>query len=544
MIPTSPFPFDWVLEHAAHRGDAPAVGTPAGWTTYAELATRVGAMVHELAWAGVGPGSFVLLALAPSDVAVAATLAVQGLGACAVELNRESDQRTLAEILLQTEARHVFLHGRDVQRWGDLLRDVSHCVIVSPTDPGPQLGGTLEGVSWTWIDEHDPPATDAPWRPLRDTQAPALLVYTSGSTGTPRGVVQTHANVDANTRAIAGYLRLGHDDRALSILPLFYCFGRSILQTHLLVGGSTFFDHRFLYPRVVMGALGEQACTGMYGVPLTFELLRQQVDVAALELPSLRYLAQAGGAMRQETIRWVREAFAPAELFVMYGQTEATARLSYLPPERAEDKEGSIGRGLENVTLRVVDPQGIELPPFEVGELVASGASITAGYFRAPEATAAILQDGALWTGDLGWKDEEGFIFLVGRSSDMLKLAGHRVSAGEIERVLLEHPLVREAAVVGVRGEAGEEVAVAFLATDSDAGIDPAEVRRFCRRSLPAFKVPAEVRIVPALPRTPSGKPAKATLREEYDRAREVLQERAAVGAGGEGGGAGGGVGA
>lgn len=539
MSATSPFPFDWLLEHAGSRPTAPAVGTPTGWTTYEELARQTGALAHELGWAGVGPGSFVVVALPPGPMAVAAVLAVQGLGACAVELNREADERTIASVLAQTEARHVILHARDLLRWEPPLRaqPLSLVAVAAPSKPGPALQGRLEGLPWVWLDERKPAATDAPWRPHRDRAAPALLVFTSGSTGTPRGVVQTHENVDANTRAIARYLRLGPADRALSILPLFYCFGRSILQTHLLVGGATFFDHRFLYPQVVMQALAQEACTGFYGVPVTFELLRRQVDVAGMELPSLRYVAQAGGPMRQETIRWVREAFAPAELFVMYGQTEATARLSYLPPERAVDKEGSIGKGLDNVTLRIVDPDGAEQPPFEVGELVARGPSITGGYFNAPEETAAILRDGWLWTGDLGWKDEDGFIFLVGRSSDMLKLSGHRVSAGEIERVLLEHPLVREAAVVGVGGDAGEEMAVAFVATQGGEAIDPADVRRFCRQWLPAFKVPAEVRVVEALPRTSSGKPEKAALREEYIREDEILEGRAGTGSGGEGGG-------
>jgi acyl-coenzyme A synthetase/AMP-(fatty) acid ligase len=241
------------------------------------------------------------------------------------------------------------------------------------------------------------------------------------------------------------------------------------------------------------------------------------VDVAALRSPSLRYVAQAGGAMQAETIRWARQAFAPARLFVMYGQTEATARLSYLPPERAVDKEGSIGRGLDNVELRIVDEEGRELPPGEVGELVARGPSITPGYFRAPEETAAILREGWLWTGDLGWRDEEGFVFLVGRAKDMLKLAGHRVSAAEIEGVLLTHPAIREAAVVGGTDEHGTEIAIAGVVPEPGAAPHANEVRRFCRERLPAFKVPRKVNFLSELPRTASGKVAKAALRGEDD---------------------------
>ena len=148
------------------------------------------------------------------------------------------------------------------------------------------------------------------------------------------------------------------DRRAIArslTLPLYYCYGRSVLQTHLFVGGSVVLDNRFAFPRIGHGGAGAEGCTGFAGVPLTFELIRRQVDVATIAFPSLRYVTQAGGAMAPETIAWARAAFPPAELFVMYGQTEATARLSYLPPDRAEDKAGSIGIAIPGVELQVVD---------------------------------------------------------------------------------------------------------------------------------------------------------------------------------------------
>ncbi len=590
MIQRSPFVFDWVSEHAQARPDAPAIGTPTGWISYRELDRATRLLGGELAAAGVVPGSFVLLALPPSAAAVAAVLAVQTLGACAVEINRELDARSIASILDQTGARHAFIHGRGAASWAEIARTrgLEHLHVVFPSSPTTRMQQILDGLAWTWVHEDRPVGEvaaldDAPsfleWMketgataslslrsaagsertpkharatasipphigagserpsgddarsgasansPLHaamdsglDPHAPALLVYTSGSTGTPRGVLQTHANVHANTLAIATYLELTSDDRALSTLPLFYCYGRSILQTHLFVGGSVFFDHRFMYPRVVMEALGAQGCTGFYGVPLTFESLRRQVDVCALPLHTLRYVAQAGGAMHPDTIKWARDAFAPARLFVMYGQTEATARLSFLPPAYAEEKAGSIGRGLHNVELRVVDPSGHELPPREVGELVARGPNVTSGYFRAPEETSEILRGGWLWTGDLCWRDEDGFIFLVGRSKDMLKLGGHRVSAAEIEQIVVEHPDILEAAVIGAPDPTGGEAAIAFVVVAGDHEPDPAEVRRFCRERMPAFKIPREIRVVKALPRTSSGKVAKTELRKALER--------------------------
>ena len=527
MTARSPFAFDWVFERAQAAPDAPALGTPDGWMDYASLARSIRAQAALFAAQGVRPGGFVVLALPNGPAAVAGALAVQALGACPVEVHRELSRETLAAILDQTGAAHAVVHLRDAAKWGELARarGIFSLFVVAP-DPLPaRAPALLAHCSWKWLPESRDDRADSSWnQPVRDRGGTAQLVYTSGSTGAARGVLQTWANVEANTQAICRYLALGPSDRAMSVLPLFYCYGRSILHTHLHAGGSVFFDHRFLYPRLVMEAIGEQRCTGFYGVPLTFELVRRHVDLSGLPLGTLRYVAQAGGAMSPETIRWARSAFAPAPLFVMYGQTEATSRLSYLPPGLALAKEGSVGRGLDNVELGVVDDEGRALPAGEIGHVVARGPSVTPGYFRAPEETAAILRGGWLWTGDLGRRDADGFVYLCGRAKDVLKLGGHRVSAAELEQVLSLHPAVGETAVVGVPDPASGEAALAFVVPAAGAKEDALELRRFCGQRMPAFKVPRHIRFVDRLPRTASGKVAKAQLRERI--AREVLEGR------------------
>ncbi|HEY6006223.1 MAG TPA: AMP-binding protein [Anaeromyxobacter sp.] len=350
----------------------------------------------------------------------------------------------------------------------------------------------------------------APERP--DAETPALILYTSGSTGRPRGVVQTFRNVDANARSIVRYLGLGSDDRALLVLPLYYCYGRSVLQSHLLAGGSLFLDGRFAFPRLVLEALGAEGCTGFAGVPLTFEIVRRQVDVSTLSFPRLRYLTQAGGAMAPETIDWVRRAFAPAKLFVMYGQTEATSRLSYLPPERAEEKPGSIGVGIPGVELRVVDDDGRELPRGETGHLVARGDNVTLGYLDEPEENAALLRGGWLWTGDLASRDEDGFFFHRGRSKEILKIGGHRVSPVEIEHVVAEHPDVAEAAVVGIPDALMGEVPAAFVVWRPGRSPSEADLKAFCRSRMAAYRVPVRFTCVESLPRNEAGKLLRARL--------------------------------
>lgn len=515
----SPFAVDWLLDWAKRTPYAPAVGTPAGWLTYRQLAERTNWLAASLAERRVSAGDRVLVALPNVPSSVAVSLAIQWLGACAVEVNREWGATALAAIAAQVEARLAVIDARDALLWGPIVTDagLTDLWVVHPSRPPEPAWAALDGATRFWL---RPDATLEGVRaragpPARDAKAPALILYTSGSTGAPRGVIQTHSNVAANTRSICEYLSLTPADRAMAILPLCYCYGKSVLQTHLLAGGSVFFDNRFMYPRVVLEAIAAEGCTGFAGVPLTYELIKRQLDPRTIRMPTLRYLTQAGGEMALTTTRWVREVFAPARLFVMYGQTEATARLSYLSPERGDDKEGSIGRPIPGVELEAVSPTGATMPVNQEGHLVARGQNVTPGYFRAPEETAEILRDGWLWTGDLARKDADGFFYLTGRAKDVMKIGGHRVSAAEIEQCLCAHPEVLEAAVVSEGDAIGGETAVAFVVARPGSAISEAQLRHYCRDHLPAYKVPSTIRFISTLPRTSVGKVAKGLLKAQ-----------------------------
>lgn len=209
--------------------------------------------------------------------------------------------------------------------------------------------------------------------------------------------------------------------------------------------------------------------------------------------------------MQQDTIAWARAAFAPAPLYVMYGQTEATSRLSYLPPAWAPEKRGSIGRGMPGVELRVVDEQGAPVPPGVEGHLVARGEVVMPGYLDAPEETSKVLKRGWLWTGDLATWDADGFVFITGRAKQVLKLGGHRVAPAELEHALTSRAGVREAVVVGAPDGLEGEVAIAFVISD-DALLDQSDLLRHCRSLLPAPRVPRRVVLVPDFPRNTAGK--------------------------------------
>jgi acyl-CoA synthetase (AMP-forming)/AMP-acid ligase II len=517
---SSPYVHEWLSARSERQPEAPAVDTPNHRLTYGDLAERVAALAGFLAAAGVRPGERVLVALPNTPATIVASLAVQASGAAVVEVNREWPAETLAAVVAQTGVRHAFVLGRDARAWGGIAAagGIERFWVVHGGALPERLLQDLGKPATLVLDDgrSDPALGPAPAqpRPSLHPEQPALILYTSGSTGRPRGVIQTYRNVDANTRAIVEYLQLGPGDRALLVLPLYYCYGRSVLQTHLFAGGSLFLDGRFAFPRVVLEALGTEGCTGFAGVPLTFEIIRRQVDVSALSFPRLRYLTQAGGAMAPETIDWVRQAFQPARLFVMYGQTEATARLSYLPPERAAEKRGSIGVPIPGVELRVVDDEARELPAGTTGHLVARGDNVTPGYLDDPEETAAILRGGWLWTGDLALRDQDGFFFHRGRSKEILKIGGQRVSPVEIEQVVAQHPDVAEAAVVGMPDQLKGEVPVAYVVPRSGCTLDHASLSVHCRARMPLYRVPARFTSVAALPRNEAGKLLRAKLAE------------------------------
>jgi acyl-CoA synthetase (AMP-forming)/AMP-acid ligase II len=504
----SPFITDWLRAHAEQRPDAPALAAASGRLSYGDLAARVAQLAGHLAASGVGRDVRVLIALPNVPAAVVASLAVQSLGAIAVEVNREWRVELMADVVARTGVRHGLIWGGDLVQWQAAWagRPLERLWLVD-SEPIPDRAlledGRCDAALGTAL---------APKTARLQPDGPALILFTSGSTGRPRGVIQTHRNIDANTRSIVRYLELAAADRALLVLPLHYCYGRSVLQTHLFAGGSIFLASPRLFAREMLDTLAAERCTGLAGVPLTFELMRRQVDFSALTFPSLRYVTQAGGAMSLETTAWARKAFSPAKLYVMYGQTEATARLAYLPPERAADKPGAIGIPIPGVELAVVDETGGPLAEGETGQLVARGDNVTPGYFDEPEETSAILRHGWLWTGDLASRDAEGFFFHRGRAKEILKIGGHRVSPREIEEVLSAHPDVAEAAVVGAPDPLRGEVAVAYVVLRRGCAASASDMQKYCRARMPLYRVPASIRFLDALPRNAAGKVLRAEL--------------------------------
>ncbi|MBU6411470.1 MAG: AMP-binding protein, partial [Verrucomicrobia bacterium] len=357
----------------------------------------------------------------------------------------------------------------------------------------------------------------------------ASLMFTSGSTGSPKGVMVTHRNIECNSRDIIAYLGLQPDDRVMAVLPFHYCFGLSLLHTHLMAGGSVVLNNEFkLFPESVLVEMQRKECTGFAGVPSTYQILLRNSRFRQMTFPKLRWFQQAGGRLPNACIQELREAFPTVRFFLMYGQTEGTARLSYLPPERLADKPGSIGRGLPTTKLEVLRTDGTPVAPGsdEIGEIVASGGNIAPGYWNDPVETGRFFRNGRLHTGDLARVDSEGFIFIVEREREMIKTGGNRVSAKEVEDVIAELPEVVEAAVVGAPHELLGEAIKALVVPAGDAGLAARDVLAHCHRRLPSFKVPEEVIFVRCLPHNSSGKILKAKLKEMIVRLRTAQFSR------------------
>lgn len=329
----------------------------------------------------------------------------------------------------------------------------------------------------------------------------AVILFTSGSTGEPKGVMLSHRNLLANAWMINEYLTIQNDDRALAILPFYHAFGNSILQTHLLSGATLILAGSLAFPNSIVTALDEHRATSFSGVPEVYQQLLARSALGRRRLPSLRYMAVAGGALRPEDAREVARRIVPAKFYVMYGQTEATARLSYLRPELLAERSGSIGKGLDGVTLEVVDKRGRRVAPGERGEIRARGATVMLGYWRDPRTTSQVIRDGWLYTGDLATVDRDGFIYSRGRSNALVKVAGFRIHPREIVEVIERRfPGVRAAVVPYTLEGGGTRLALFLEPQRPDSTIHLDEVKRVCREQLPRHCVPRHIEILDRFP--------------------------------------------
>jgi long-chain acyl-CoA synthetase len=478
--------------------------------TYGELKQACSRMAGELLRIGVQAGDRVGILSDNSVFWVASYLAILKIGAVAVPFPIVATSGDLRRRQQVVGCRAVCIETRLLARFANTFADT--VTIVSS-----EVLATAEPSVW------DLPQADF------DVHQDAALMLTSGTTALPRAVRITHRNIQANTDSILEYLALDQTERILVVLPFYYCFGASLLHSHLRAGGSVVLCNTFAYPETALDLLEKAECTGFAGVPSTFQTLLRNTSFRSRPFASLRKVQQAGGKLQPVYLRDLVTTLPHARVYTMYGQTEATARLSYLPPEYLETKLGSIGKGIPGVTLEIVDEAGQTVKPGEVGEIVVSGDNISPGYLDDPEASLEKFgpndptrQTGWMRSGDLATIDEDGFIYIVDRKSDFIKSLGHRVSSQEIEGCVLELiPELVAAAAIGQPDPVQGEAIRVFVTLRSGSAATPEEMLRKCRASMARHMVPKEITILEAMPTNANGKVVKARL-------REMLREKAA----------------
>ena len=500
---------EYLKSSALLHPEKPAVIQGKRRVSYEDLLRRSEVFAGALRNAGLDRGERVAIVLENSPEYVIACFGALMAGGVAVPLGQQITGKRLATILNDCRPAILIAPRLRVESFAGIpeVRDLRAVI------PMERMG------------EGNGPAGNPACAGLSGNDL-ALLLYTSGTTGEPKGVMLTHRNLTANAESIVEYLRLSDSDKVMVVLPFHYSYGNSLLTTHLMVGGTLVLENRFVFPNLVLDKIREEQVTGFAGVPSTFAILLNRSNLRNSAFPSLRYVTQAGGAMSPGLARDLREALPGTDVYIMYGQTEATARLTYLDPLELIRKAGSIGKAIPGVRITLRRKDGAIASPGEVGEIVAQGENVMAGYWNNPDATRAVLKDGRLHTGDLARADEEGFLYIVGRRSEMIKTGGHRVSPKEIEEVLSGMPGVHEAAVVGVPDEMLGQAIRAFVVREPGRAVSMKDVLKHCSENLEPFLVPHDVVFQDELPKSPTGKIDRAELKSRESPRRTTARNQ------------------
>lgn len=356
----------------------------------------------------------------------------------------------------------------------------------------------------------------------------AAIIYTSGSTGRPKGVAVTHLNVISAARSITEYLENRPDDVILNVLPLAFDYGLYQAIMAALMGATLVLERSFAYPYQIVQRVREERVTGFPGVPTVFAVLLQMRGLDPVNFDTVRYVSNTGAALPAPHIERLRRLFRNARIFSMYGVTECK-RVTYLPPSELDRRPTSVGRGMPNEEVIVVDEAGRPVPPGVVGELVVRGSNVMQGYWGLPEETAAVLRPGrypwerVLYTGDLFKTDDEGFLYFVARKDDIIKSRGEKVSPREVENVICELPDVREAAVLGVPDPLLGQAIKAVVVLVRQAQLKESDIIAHCAKRLENFMVPKYVEFRDDLPKTNTGKVRRKDLQSSIKPEQETF---------------------
>ena len=513
---------DLLFPTAELRPEAPALRHRAASLVYGRLAAAVDACAAGLVDLGLDRHERVAVFLPKQFESVIAMFGAARAGLVFVPVNPILKAAQVEHILRDCNVRVLITSPERAETLQESLgrcADIRHLVLVSSASVTSPTGSGLHSLSWSELLSAGTGKTHR----VIDADMAAIL-YTSGSTGKPKGVVLSHRNMVTGAHSVAQYLQNTVEDRLLAVLPFSFDYGFSQLSTAFSVGASVILME-YLFARDILKLAAQERATALAGVPPIWSQL------ADLEWPgeavgSIRYITNSGSAMPAATLQKLRRSLPRTQVFLMYGLTEAF-RSTYLPPSEIDRRVGSMGKAIPDAEIMVVRPDGTRCDPGEPGELVHRGSLVALGYWNDPEKTAErfrpaparlgglVLEEIAVWSGDMVKTDEDGYLYFVGRHDEMIKVSGYRISPSEVEEVLFATGLVAEAAAVGIPHPTLGQAIVVVAAPAPGKQPDTEALLAVCRKELPTFMMPALVDWREQLPRNPNGKYDRARLRAE-----------------------------
>lgn len=480
--------------------------------TYSELQAASLRFATLLQQGGLRRGDRVVLYLDNSATCVRTIFGVLMAGGVISVVNSQTKVDKLAFILNNCEASALVTDAR--------VADVAAAAIArSPSVEQAYSAGDSQEVPSVLTSLGEAIASTTPGLPDPGTIPSdlAALVYTSGTTGQPKGVMMTHGSLVFSVGSIAEYLRLEPDDRILSVLPLAFTYGLSQLLLTARLGATLLLERSFAFPSRTLARIRAEEATVFPAVPTVFATITGMAHEN--DFPSVRCLTNAAAGLPPTVHEPLRRVFPNARLYRMYGQTECI-RVCYLEPDLIDEKPTSVGKAIPGTEAFVLDEESNPVGPGEVGVLHVRGPHVMAGYWRAPELTAQVLREGPIpgermhCTRDYFTVDQEGHLYFVDRSDDIIKTRGEKVSSVEVENAIYTIPGVRLAAVIGVPDDMLGQAVRAYVVLEDDTKLSTDAIRRACRAKLENFMVPRDVILVEALPHTDSGKVRKKSLAE------------------------------
>lgn len=516
MTSAVPLLQDYLIHSARQLGTKTALVCGIHRITYDQLEARSNALAQHLVAAGVARGNRVMIFADNTVETVISFWAVLKANAVVCLVNPLTKPDKLNYLLDDSRPTAMITEARLYATFSEPVR---HCATLRRTI----ISGAIEGVDLTaiphavrWNTAVPDQRSAPPARTCIDIDL-ASIMYTSGSTGEPKGVMLTHRNMLTACRSIVSYLKLRENEVILNVLPLAFDYGLYQMIMSVCVGACLILERSFAFPAQILQRIAEEKVTGFPGVPTIFARLLEFDTLKGYDLSSIRFVTNTGAALPVKHLLLLQDIFSGARIYSMYGLTECK-RCTFLPPEDLERKPSSVGIAIPNTEMWIVDENDERVGPDVIGQLVIRGATVMAGYWRKPDATARKLRPGplpgeqVLYTGDYCRMDDEGYLYFVSRSDEIIKSRGEKVAPKEVESVLMDIPGVREAAVIGVPDELLGEAVKAFVVVQQGTTFDEKQLQIECRKRLEAFMVPKHIVMVSGLPRTDTGKVNKRDL--------------------------------